>query len=131
MDKDQEHLNILAIVYYVLGWINVALGVLIGLFLGVFGLFAVFAGIAQGDEEALLAGVIVFVFMLFCLFVLGGIGALVIYTGHCLKHHKHYILCFVMAAFMCTNVPLGTVLGVFTIIVLVRPTVKMVFERGY
>ena len=34
---------------------------------------------------------------------------------------------FVVACILCLNVPIGTALGVFTILVLVRPTVKDLF----
>jgi hypothetical protein len=57
------------------------------------------------------------------------IGVLMIYTGRCLRQHKHYIFCLVMAALMCTNAPLGTILGVFTFIVLLRPEVQAKFGR--
>lgn len=35
---------------------------------------------------------------------------------------------FVMACVQCANVPFGTALGVFTILVLQRPSVKALFE---
>jgi hypothetical protein len=40
----------------------------------------------------------------------------------------HYIFCLVIAAVECIFMPFGTVLGVFTIIVLQRPTVKAMFR---
>ena len=36
--------------------------------------------------------------------------------------------CFVVAAIECILIPFGTVLGVFTIIALSRPSVKVLFE---
>jgi hypothetical protein len=35
----------------------------------------------------------------------------------------------VIAIITCLSVPLGTALGVFTLIVLARPSVKQLFER--
>jgi hypothetical protein len=35
-----------------------------------------------------------------------------------------------MAAIACLFMPLGTILGVFTIIVLIRPNVKALFEQS-
>ena len=37
------------------------------------------------------------------------------------------MFCLVIAALLCMITPFGTVLGVFTIIVLVRPSVKLLF----
>ena len=39
----------------------------------------------------------------------------------------HYTFCFVMAALACAFFPFGTILGIFTIVVLVRPGVKEMF----
>jgi len=49
-------------------------------------------------------------------------------AGKNLSNHRRRIFCLVITCMNCINVPLGTVLGVFTIIVLVRPSVKDLFE---
>jgi len=51
----------------------------------------------------------------------------VILTGRFIVRHKHYIFCLVIASLNCLFMPFGTVLGVFTIVVLVRPSVKAMF----
>lgn len=51
-------------------------------------------------------------------------------AGRRLKQHRSYTFCLVIAALSCAIVPLGTVLGVFTIIVLMRPSVKTLFESA-
>jgi hypothetical protein len=38
------------------------------------------------------------------------------------------MFCLVMASITCMFMPFGTVLGVFTLIVLMRPSVKPLFE---
>jgi hypothetical protein len=63
--------------------------------------------------------------MLFC-WVLAGC---LIAAGRFLQLRRNYIFCMVAAGFACLQVPLGTVLGVFTIIVLQRPEVKRMFEQ--
>lgn len=55
-------------------------------------------------------------------------AALLAWTGRNLGRRKHYTFCFVMACIACMFMPFGTVLGVFTIIVLLRPSVKSLFE---
>lgn len=49
------------------------------------------------------------------------------YAGRCLARQRRHTLCLVVAAMSCMLMPLGTVLGVFTLIVLVRPAVKSAF----
>ncbi len=41
----------------------------------------------------------------------------------------HYVVGVLGGLFSCVFIPFGTILGVFTIIVLSRPTVKEVFEQ--
>jgi hypothetical protein len=54
----------------------------------------------------------------------------VIIAGRCLSKRRAHIFCIVVAALVCTSVPFGTALGVCTIIVLCRPSVKEQFARG-
>jgi hypothetical protein len=54
-------------------------------------------------------------------------GVSVILAGRFLARRVYYTFCFVMAALECIFVPFGTILGVFTIVVLQRPTVKEMF----
>lgn len=49
-------------------------------------------------------------------------------AGRNLNRKKHYTYCFVFAAIQCLFMPLGTALGVFSIIVLMRQSVKDMFE---
>jgi len=48
-------------------------------------------------------------------------------AGRKLSTHSSYTFCLVVAGLECLWMPLGTVLGVFTIIVLIRPSVKAIF----
>ncbi|WP_421568454.1 hypothetical protein [Stenotrophomonas sp. PD6] len=50
------------------------------------------------------------------------------YAGRCLARRRRHTLCLVVAALSCMLMPLGTVLGVFTLIVLLRPAVKAAFD---
>ena len=51
-------------------------------------------------------------------------------TGSSLKQRRRRTLCFVVACLMLPSFPLGTILGVFTIIVLRRPSVQELFARN-
>jgi|ERR1051326_4631771 hypothetical protein len=50
-------------------------------------------------------------------------------AGRFLKKRRHYIFCLVVAAWTCMWMPFGTILGVFTIIMLVKPEVKVLFDQ--
>jgi hypothetical protein len=57
-----------------------------------------------------------------------GFAACLVLAGRSLRDRRRYLFCLVMAGLMCVLCnPLGTILGVFTIIVLVRPSVKELF----
>jgi hypothetical protein len=51
-------------------------------------------------------------------------------SGYFLIKKQHYLFCMIMAGVSCVFTPFGTVLGVFTIIVLMRPSVKELFNSG-
>jgi len=48
-------------------------------------------------------------------------------SGRFIAKRKRYMFCLVVAGFSCLFFPFGTALGVFTIIVLTRPSVKEIF----
>ena len=49
-------------------------------------------------------------------------------AGTYLRRKMHRTFCFVVASMNCLQFPLGTVLGIFTIIVLARDSVRAAFE---
>jgi hypothetical protein len=51
-------------------------------------------------------------------------------AGRFLARRKHHLFCLVVAGVECLFFPFGTVLGVFTIIVLMRPSVQQAFEAN-
>jgi len=59
--------------------------------------------------------------------IIAATGVLLIVAGSSLRSKRRWVLCLVVAGMNCLNAPLGTVLGVFTFLVLFRPTVKALF----
>jgi len=51
-------------------------------------------------------------------------------AGYFLSKKQHYLFCLVMAGICCVFMPFGTVLGVFTMVVLMRPSVKGLFNQA-
>lgn len=70
--------------------------------------------------------------------VIGIVGTLAVLTVAILEfivakklvRRESKLLCFVVAGINCLNMPLGTVLGIFTFLVMSRPSVAESFERN-
>jgi len=124
----------LAIGYYVGGGL-IALFSLIPLIHVTFGLMFIFGDDSwlrdgQGDVPPPIFGWLFVVIGGFFI-VLGELLAIfVILTGRYIKERRNYLFCFVVGCVACAFVPLGTILGVFTIIVLSRESVKALFGRA-
>ena len=58
------------------------------------------------------------------------LATLLAVAGRRLKQRRSHTFCLVVAGLACMNMPLGTVLGVFTLVVLTRPGVREAFERA-
>lgn len=128
-NQDEQHLQILSIFHYVVG--------------GLAGLFACFpiihlvVGIAlvvssltqtPADAPSIFIGLF-FILIAGSIILFGWAFAIcIILAGRFIVKRKNYMYCLVMAGIECMFTPFGTVLGVFTIITLVRPSVKEVFE---
>jgi hypothetical protein len=132
---DRSHLNILAICYWVWGGFIalVSLISLIYIFIGIVWLNGAFtptttqpAG-ASAPPPPELGWVFIGLGSLFL--VLGQtIGWLNVLVGFSLKKERRWLLCNIVAALNCLSIPIGTVLGIFTFIVLARPAVKAQFS---
>jgi hypothetical protein len=131
MNQDEEQLRLLSIFHYVCAGLAafVACFPIIHLVIGMVlllnpNLFA--TPNAQPHPEVFVA--LMFVVMASVFIVLGWtFAACVAYAGRCLARRKKYTFCIVMAGVLCLFMPFGTILGVFSIIVLMRPTVKTLF----
>lgn len=131
--RDVEHLRMLAICHYVLGGVTAAFSTvfLIHFFMGLMMLLHPdwMTG-GKGPAPPMFFGV---VFMLVGAFaVVNGwvLGGLQIYSGRMLQLRKRHLFSTVVAALSCMSVPFGTALGVFTLIVLARPTVKEIYGQA-
>ncbi|MBN2218239.1 MAG: hypothetical protein JW719_12765 [Pirellulales bacterium] len=130
---DDEHVRLLSIFYYVLGALN-ALWAFFPLIYVFFGLFfvAIFPTVPHNKDAAPMAffGLFFIVIGLFGFVVCVAFAALKIYAGYCLAQRKNRVFCYVVAALSCLYMPFGTILGVFTFLVLARPNVAAQFHRA-
>ncbi|QNR98221.1 hypothetical protein ICJ04_04725 [Stenotrophomonas sp. 169] len=130
--QDADHLRLLSIFHYIVAGIT-ALCSLIPVIHLVMGLAIVTGKLPmesqQGNEpfDPRLFG---WFFVAFAgTFIVGGLtlAGFIAYAGRCLAQRRRHLLCMVVAGIACCFMPFGTVLGVFTLIVLLRPSVKAAF----
>ena len=131
--EDANHLRLLSIFHYVVGGIT-ALFSLFPLIHVALGIGVITGAMPMNDangnatDDGRMFG---WIFI-----VIGGVvilcglalAAFIAYAGRCLAARRRHTLCLVVAALSCMCMPLGTVLGVFTLVVLLRPSVKAAFD---
>jgi hypothetical protein len=133
MNRDKEHLQLLAIFHYVVA----GLGALFCFFPL---LYSVLGGLLlpttnhpgasnQEPPPAVLGWVFI---VLGTIFFLAGVtmAICILISGRSLALRKRYSFAFVMACIECLFIPFGTILGVFTIVVLSRESARDLFSRA-
>ena len=129
MNNDDQHLQYLFIGYLISG-VFLGLLALFPVIHLVFG-FSMVLGLFEGTGDApppafglmfiAIGGFLILMFLTWSI--------LNFVTAFSLKSRKRYVLCLVTAGLNCTSMPFGTILGVFTFIVLFRDSVKPLFGR--
>lgn len=126
MDEDVRHLDLLSIFHYVVGAMTALFGCfpLIHLAIGI----AVVSG-AMDDADGPPPEFGWFFIAIAAVFITfaWSIAVAIVVAGRKLKARTAYTYCLVVAGIECMFMPVGTVLGVFTLIVLMRPSVKEMF----
>jgi hypothetical protein len=137
--RDQNHLDALAIVYYLAGAFLFCVSAL-----PIAGLVSMLKAHARASLPPVItnsgftlsvpsspdptAGVALVAMSLVTLFALMAPVALLL-SARFLQQRRRYLFSFVVAVLLCLAFPLGTVLGVFTIIVLSRESTKELYLR--
>jgi len=130
VNRDLEHLRLLAIFHYVLGGLGALSGCIFIIHI-VLGALMASGSLPLGPGGPPPAFGWVFIGMGVAVMLWSWTAAaLTIAGGRCLSRQRYYVFCFVVACLSCLSVPLGTVLGVFTIVVLCRPSAKALFGVG-
>ena len=131
--KDEEHLRLLATFHYVVA--------VIGAIFACFPLIHVAIGVMMIVDPASMSGgqnaappraFGYFFAVIGSLFVLMGWAAAVctFVSGRYLARRRKRMFSFVVAALLCMFIPFGTVLGIFTIIVLSRDSVQRLYDQA-
>jgi len=129
MEDYREHIRLLSIFHYVVGGLMALFSCFALLHIGVG--IAMLYGVFDGDNAP--PRIFAWVFILFpsVLMLCGWTLAIcVIVAGRKLSKFRNRTYCLVIAAIECLFMPFGTLLGVFTIIVLMREPVKELFTAN-
>lgn len=135
-NQDAEHLKVLSICYYVMSGLSV-LGAFFTVFYVIMGgmmMSGSFPGSGPSSSHAaselrMMGGMFLAIGLIGTLIILV-MAALEFVVARKLVRRQSKMLCFVVAGLNCLNMPLGTVLGVFTFLVLTRPSVAESFARN-
>jgi hypothetical protein len=128
--QDAEHLKLLSIFHYVVGAMMALFGCfpIIHLLIGLAMVSGKLGHAKAGEPFPALFG---WAFVLLATgFILTAwtLAVCTVVAGRNLSRRRRYLFCLIVAGVMAaTCMPFGTVLGVFTILVLMRPSVKQIF----
>ena len=131
--SDRDHLRILSICHYVLSGLCFLFGTIpvIHLVVGIVIVTEEFGPQQQRGNAPFPPELIGWIFIVIAATVIAlywTLAAALVLAGNCLSQRKWRTFCLVTAGFACLFQPIGTVLGVFTFIVLLRPSVRDAFE---
>jgi len=133
MNTTAHDLRLLSIGYFIQGGIVIFYGLLALCYVGFMG--AIFGSIPnspQGDPRNQIPAGLLYtigaIVIAVALVTLVG-GSCVLYAGLALRKHEKRTFVLVMAALNCLAVPYGTVLGIFTFLVLQRAEAKEIFAQ--
>ncbi len=129
MNTDEQQLQLLEIFHYVVGGLTALFACfpLIHLALGIAMVTGAFGG--KSPPPAVFG----WVFIVFALgFILSGwaLAGCLVAAGRKLRKRTSWTFCLVVAGLACLMMPFGTILGVFTIVVLLRDSVRVLFDHG-
>jgi hypothetical protein len=123
---DEEHLRLLSIFYYVSAGTTG--------FFSLFGALYVLMGVlfvassssfkdTQGNAPPAVMGWILMLLGGFVVVLFVAMAGLKLYAGRCIRARRRRVLCMIVGGVSCLGIPFGTILGIFTFMVLQRPSV--------
>ena len=130
---DREHLKLLVIFHYIAAGLLGLMGCIPFIHLAI-GIFIVTGEFDPGpgntkpnDPPPEIIGYFFIAFASVFILLAWSLAAATFFSARNLSRRSGYTFSFVTACVLCIWMPIGTVLGVFTIIVLMRPSVKELF----
>ncbi len=132
MTQDEQQLNLLSIFHFVVGGIAGLISLLPTFHLAI-GIALLNAPPRSSGHDNDIGSLVAIMFIVIAsIFILAGLtfSTCIWISGRCLAQRRHHTYCLVMAGVECMFFPFGTALGVFTILVLMRESVKQMFGVG-
>jgi hypothetical protein len=132
MNDDAQHLDLLSIFHYIVGGLAFLFSFfpVFHLWMGIMMVTGTFSEESGSDNVPVAFGWFFIVVALGAILIGLTYAICTILAGRYLKRRERHTFCLVMAAISCIFFPFGTVLGIFTILVLSRPSVKALFATG-
>ena len=129
-ETTREHLRLLGIGYFVGAGMAALVGC-IPIIHVVIGLLMITGKIDDhGKPAPVWVGAIFLCVGLMAMFLGWAFAGFLLIAGRILRRQRHYTFCFVAAVIVSLFMPLGTVLGVLTIVVLIKPETKALFHAS-
>jgi hypothetical protein len=122
--QKHNYLDILSVFHYVNGGLAMILALAALGFLGI----GLGGATDWGDRWQPEAGCSIIAIMILILILVGGYAVLNLLTGRAIQTRRGYVLCLLTSAVNCLNMPIGTLLGVFTLVLLADPEVRPLFD---
>jgi hypothetical protein len=126
-ETDRQHIRLLALFHFVLGGLCLlGIGMILVHYVTIWALVPQKAAAPDPAEMARTMSLVV------VFYVVGGVMSLGMFVGNVLagiflQKRINRVFIMVVSVLNCLNIPLGTTLGVFTLIVLMRPSVTNLF----
>jgi hypothetical protein len=129
-DRDSEHLKVLSICWY----IGSGLALLGSLCPGFYSAMGVFMAVSpesfKPNPPPPAVGWLMFAVALLGVLYMWALAILGLITARSLPQRRRRVLCYVASGMACLQIPLGTTLGVFTLVVLSRPSIQASFQQS-
>lgn len=129
MSQDEKHLNLLSTFHFIFGGLKILFSCifLIHVAIGI----AMLCGLMDGkDAPPRFLGLFFVLFGSVFIFVGWIIAGLMIVLGAKLRRRTSRSFCIVVAGIECISMPFGTILSVLTIVLLMKDSVKALFEAN-
>ncbi len=126
MTQDEQHLDLLAIFHYIVGGMAALFSSMFLIHVGMG--IAMLSGALDGDDPPprLFAWIFIVIGSV-CVVAGWTLAGFIIAAGRRLKRRASHMFCLAVAGVECILMPFGTVLGVFTLILLQKEPVKQLF----
>lgn len=133
IDCDSSQLSLLSLFHFIGAGLAALGGCFLGLHYAIFHTFFLnpqnWTGRSQPPPPAWFIEIIFWVYIVMGLFFILSFVSNVI-SAFYIRARKHRIFSIIVASFNCIHVPLGTLLGVFTICILMRESVCKQYEQA-